>query len=337
MALVASAMAARRILGRDAAAGRGETAVVAAVWLGTPLLFYMYVSPPFSHACSAFAVAAFVLAWLHVRGTWSTSGLVLLGVLGALMTMVREQDLFFAVGPALDFLWTLARGASTGAAGRARRPTASLIASAAVGVAAAAVAFLPQALAYLALNGRVGPSQVVARKMYWTSPHALQVMFSPAHGLFFWTPLALIALAGVVVIAARGGDRRRLAAALLVMFAFQVYVSGCVDSWSAAGAFGHRRFVGTTVILVTGLAALAQRVAGRPARLGLAAAVALCAWWNLALIVQFGTGLMNRQQLELGRNARLAFIDVPARIPSLTWRYLFDRASFYAAPGGGER
>src|SRR4029078_1606234 len=30
-----------------------------AVWFGTPLLFYMYVAPPFSHACSAFAVAAF--------------------------------------------------------------------------------------------------------------------------------------------------------------------------------------------------------------------------------------------------------------------------------------
>ena len=29
-----------------------------AVWLGTPLLFYMYLAPPFSHACSAFAVAA---------------------------------------------------------------------------------------------------------------------------------------------------------------------------------------------------------------------------------------------------------------------------------------
>ena len=58
---------------------------------------------------------------------------------------------------------------------------------------------------------------------------------------------------------------------------------------------------------------------------------------NLALIVQFGTGVMNRQHLELGRNARMAFIEVPARLPGLAWRYLFDRASFYAPPGGGER
>ena len=42
-----------------------------AVWLGTPLLFYMYVAPPFSHACSAFTVALFTYTWLRVRETWS--------------------------------------------------------------------------------------------------------------------------------------------------------------------------------------------------------------------------------------------------------------------------
>ena len=29
-----------------------------AVWIGTPLFFYMYIAPPMSHACSAFAVGA---------------------------------------------------------------------------------------------------------------------------------------------------------------------------------------------------------------------------------------------------------------------------------------
>ncbi len=340
MALILSTMAARRVVGADGradATGRTEAAVVLAVWLGTPLLFYMYVSPPFSHACSAFAVAAFVLAWLHVRERWSTRGFVLLGVLAALMAMVREQDLFFVVGPVLDFAVTLVRSRPLSAAGKRARSTGALLAGAAAGVAAAAVAYLPQALAYLALNGRVGPSQIVARKMYWSAPHALQVMFSPEHGLFFWTPLALLALAGIAAIAAKGGDRGRIAVALAVMFAAQVYVSGSVESWSAAGAFGHRRFVGTTVILLVGLTALARMPVRRPGRIGLAAVVALCVWWNLALIVQFGTGLMDRQRLEPARNARLAFVEVPAKLPGLAWRYLFDRASFYAAPDGGER
>lgn len=63
-ALLLSIGAARRITG---------TGVLAAVivWLGTPVLFYMYVAPPMSHAGSAFAVALFVIVWLHIRKKWS--------------------------------------------------------------------------------------------------------------------------------------------------------------------------------------------------------------------------------------------------------------------------
>jgi hypothetical protein len=332
MALALSALATRKALSPNGTTAGGETAAVLAVWIGTPLLFYMYVSPPFSHACSAFAVAAFVLAWLHVRDRWSVRGLAGLGLLAALMTMVREQDAFFIIGPGLDFGWSLLHRPPAAGRDGARRSSASMLAGALAGTVAFAVAFLPQALAYLALNGRIGPSQVVARKMYWAAPHALQVVFSPANGLFFWTPLALLAVCGLVLASRTPGDRRRMTVAFLAMFALQVYVSGAVDSWSAAGAFGHRRFVGTTVILVVGLASLARQATPGWRRLALGAAVVLCVWWNLALMVQFGTGAMNRQHLELGRNARMAFIDVPARLPGLVQRYLFDRASFYAAP-----
>ncbi len=61
----------------------------------------------------------------------------------------------------------------------------------------------------------------------------------------------------------------------------------------------------------------------------------LCVWWNLALIALFGTGLMNRQRLELGRNAYDAFVTVPRMAPELAYRYFVNRESYYrAAPGG---
>ncbi len=100
-ALLLSAYAASRIVGGGTGL-RPCLAAVIAVWLGTPLLFYMYIAPGFSHACSAFAVAAFVVAWLRVRRDWSWPGVAALGALAALMGMVREQDVFIAVGPALD-------------------------------------------------------------------------------------------------------------------------------------------------------------------------------------------------------------------------------------------
>jgi hypothetical protein len=100
-AIVLSIAAARRLVSSHAFSSG------LAVWFGTPLLFYMYVAPPFSHACSAFAVALFVTVWLKVRQTWTVGGALALGLAAALMAMVREQDLFCALGPAVDFALAL--------------------------------------------------------------------------------------------------------------------------------------------------------------------------------------------------------------------------------------
>jgi hypothetical protein len=120
------------------------------------------------------------------------------------------------------------------------------------------------------------------------------------------------------------------------MLAAQVYLLGALDSWSAAGAFGQRRFVGATILFVIGLAALFSRLApGWPRALAGCAAV-VCVYWNLALIAQFGAGLMSRQRLEPAKNAYDAFVTVPAMAPDLAYRYLFDRSSFYGRPPAGE-
>ena len=303
--------------------GRGVPAAIV-VWLGTPLAFYMYVAPPMSHAASAFAVAAFVLIWITVRDTWHPRGVACLGAAAALMAMVREQDAFFVAGPLIDFAWTLAS--------RPRR-LAPLLVAAAAGAAAGAIAFLPQALAYLALNGHVGPSRLVARKMTWSAPHALEVLASPAHGLFVWTPLALIALVGLVALAVRlSGTTGALGAGLVVAAACQVYVAGSVESWTVAGAFGQRRFVSLTALLVIGVAAVLAAVRGQRWRAAAASLVfGATIWWNVALIVQFGAGLMDRQRLQPARIAYNTFVVVPRALPGLAWRYLFDRASFYEA------
>jgi hypothetical protein len=159
-----------------------EAAPAFAVWVGTPLLFYMYVAPPFAHAASAFVVAAFVSTWLSVRGRWSIPGVTALGALAALMAMVREQDLFLAAGPAVDFAWSAWADLRERATGPAARDRPRYLASAVAGSGAFVLVFIPQAIAYLVLNGRLGPSTLVGRKMTWTAPHALQVLASRSTG-----------------------------------------------------------------------------------------------------------------------------------------------------------
>ena len=52
-------------------------------------------------------MALFVTVWLHVRREWSASGTFLLGVCAALLAMIREQDIFIALGPLFDFALAL--------------------------------------------------------------------------------------------------------------------------------------------------------------------------------------------------------------------------------------
>ena len=336
--IVLAIIAARRLVAAHAFSS------ALAVWLGTPLLFYMYIAPPFSHACSAFAVALFVIVWLNMRQTWSVAGAVALGITGALMAMVREQDIFFTLGPAVDFALAMVKGIrhkgqGTAATAREHGKMRDTALAAFAGCVAFALAYLPQLIAYQALNGFPRPSPLVSRKMFWDSPHALQVLFDAEHGFLFWTPLAVLAFAGLILMtiepnrsaaeSAEAADTRRIGACMLLMVGLQVYVSGAVASWTVAGAFGQRRFVSVTMFLVVGLAALRQWIRGDAMRILTNVAIVVCVWWNLALIAEFGTSMMDRQRLNLRQNAYDAFVTLPRMAPRLVYRYFAERASFY--------
>jgi hypothetical protein len=310
-----------------------------AVAIGTPLAFYMYVAPGFSHACSAFAVSLFLYVWLRVRDRWTPAGAMALGLTGALMAIVREQDVFFVAGPALDFCRFARETIFADDANARKAPRGKIFTAAAVGCVAFAVGYAPQLAAYQALNGHPSPTELVSRKMSWTAPHFFDVMFSPEHGLFVWTPLALLGVVGLAAMAAgRSASRHRdtawVGALALLMVILQAYISGSVESWTVAGSFGQRRFVALTPLIALGLAAgwsaVSQRASlWRATSLGL---VGIAIWWQIGLMAQFGMHTMDRQRMSPRDNARVTFLELPIEIPSIVWRYLTDRKSFIAQP-----
>jgi hypothetical protein len=303
-------------LRRFGAADEGmATLAVAGLWLATPLLYYMTIGPAFSHASSVFAVA--LVVWLSLRAAarerttaldWAAAGAAV-----GLAALVREQDGLYGLLPG---------GLLLVEAWRSRRPGDALAKAVALGGAAFAC-FVPQLLAYRVLNGHYGPSHLVARKMTWTSPHFLAVLFDPGHGLFLWSPLLLVATLGLLLPFDRGRGPTR--AVLALAFLVQVWINGAVESWSQAGAFGSRRFVSATPVLAFGLAAalawLRPRLGGR----ALAAALAVCVWWNASLMVQFGLKLMDRQRLEWPRVAVNQLSEVPPRLGHSLWLFFTDR------------
>jgi hypothetical protein len=158
----------------------------------------------------------------------------------------------------------------------------------------------------------------------------LEVLFSPQHGLFFWSPILLLFLVGGFLLFRRD---RGAALVLAVGFLLQVYISGAVDSWTQAGAFGSRRFLGTTVMFAVWGAFLFHRLIPRMRRVGVAAIAAFFILWNVSLMIQFGLGLMDRQRLVWRDVVHNHIYEVPPRLASVVSRYLKARDKI---PGSGE-
>ena len=289
------------------------TLAVATLWLGTPVFYYMTLAPAFSHAASLFMVALVLWLWLRARSRTAAAAWewAAVGAAGGAAGLVREQDLLFLAVPAADLAWQALRG---GGRARALRGLGFL-------GAAAVLAFAPQLLAYRAVNGSFGPSHLVARKMSYLSPHFFQVLFDPGHGLFAWSPILLVAAAGLLLAARRGAGAGLLLAGALLL---QVWINGAVESWTQAGAFGSRRFVSSTPVFAWGLAAVLEAALPRMGRAAVACAL-LVAWWNVSLMVQFGLRLMDRQRLEWPRVAVNQVTQVPPRLARAAWLFLTDR------------
>jgi hypothetical protein len=295
---------------------RAAALSVGALALGTPVLYYLTLAAGFSHAPSLAVVAA--LVWLTAWARRETAGGPLwawgtVGAAGGVAALVREQDGLFLVIPALVLVFDA----------WPRRQLGTALVRGAVMGAAALLAFVPQLLAYRAMNGRFGPSRLVTRKMSWSSPHALEVLFDPGHGLFLWSPLLLLAALGLVLLCVK--RREVFSAALLGALVGQVWINGAVESWHLAGAFGSRRFVASTVLFAWGLTALCLAARPRVSAPLCAAVLAVFVWWNLSLMVQFGLKLMDRQGLEWPRVAVNQVTEVPPRLGRVAWLFFTDR------------
>jgi hypothetical protein len=243
-----------------------------AVWLASSSVYYSVVSPTYSHAASMLSVSGFWLAWIVTRDRHDLRRYALVGALAGVAALMRWQDAMLIAVPAWDAVrrWrdgvprTIARLAAAGAAG--------------------ALAFVPQSIVWLRLYRHPLTIPQGSTFMHWTSPALWQVLFSDNHGLFSWTPVLVLAIAGIFVLARRSpGVAVVIGAFLLVSW----YVNAAAADWWAGEAFGARRFVACFPVFVIGLAALFDRWRDRP-RVMIAITAGFVAYTFL-LLVQYQT------------------------------------------------
>ncbi len=266
---------------------RRWTGVWAATWaviacaLASPVVFYTYVSPPWSHGPGLCITALFIWYWLRTRPAPTVRQWVMLAVLGGLMALCREQLGLWLLLPALDAVVAYGHALRT----HDRSQLWQLVRQHALFSLVLALVLVPQFLSYHALTGAYHPSNHVAGKLQagWWSPHFLDTLIDPQHGAFLWTPVWLLGVLGLGWFWRRD---RRMTIMMLVALLAQVYINGSLGpTWHLAGSFGFRRLIEATPVFALGLACLIEGL--RPPRPLVGLVCALLVAWNLGLIVQW--------------------------------------------------
>jgi hypothetical protein len=295
------------------------------IWGASALPVYMYFNPAWSHAHSTFAVALFLWYWERTHGSRTPIQWILLGLIAGLMVDVYFINGVFLVLPLVESLiayWNFLKARDYSASGL-------LLGMNSCFLVAVVLAFIPTLITrYIIFGGALRFGSYTALSWDWSAPNWRSVLFSSEHGLFSWTPILALAIAGLFL-APRAA--RSLALFLALVAAGFYYVISSYPYWHGMASFGNRFFISLTPVFIFGLALLLERSTGffrSPNRAFAVTSVLLLLFivWNLGFIFQWGAHLISpRGPVSFSQVAYNQFFVVPRQISSDLQRYLFKR------------
>ncbi len=221
-----------------------------ALALGTNLFHYGTYDNTFSHVYAFFAAAlclSRIPRWYEQPSTRRT--LALAGG-AALVTLVRPTDTILLLFAPLCGVVSVATASTRLRWLRAHLEDVvlgSLVYLALVGL---------QLLYWKHVTDHWIVFSYTGERFDFAHPEVTNVLFSIRKGLFFWSPLLLLATIGFAWTAARARDY--LLPSLLVL-PLSVFIVASWYDWAYGGSFGHRAFVEMLPVFAIGLASLMQK------------------------------------------------------------------------------
>jgi hypothetical protein len=236
----------RRVLERRFSPGVVLATLVCTTW-GTNLFHYGTFDATYSHVYAFFLCAALLELGPRWLETPSAGRSVLLGSLVAVIVLVRHINVLLPMGLACYGVRDIqtARHRLTWIRAHVREVSLALF--------VAALGVVPQLLVYYQATGHwIVSSYGSARGFNFAAPRILDVLVSPSKGLFFWSPVLMFSLLGVVVM-------RRLAPEfilpILLVIPAQVYLVASWYDWQFGASFGHRGFTDFLPLFAVAMAA----------------------------------------------------------------------------------
>jgi hypothetical protein len=293
--------------------------VVILVFAGTNLFYYGLEDPLMSHVYSFFLCSLFLFAVHKYFESGKFRYFLLLGFTGALGTLIRPTNI---VVLALLFLWNVDSFSSF--VSRVRETMSLRNVSALIVIST--LVFLPQVMYWKYAYGHYLEYTYTGETFSnWSRPKLPEVWFSTLNGLFLYSPLYLVVVAGMGYMIFS-----RIRNGLLVAFVFLLvsYLCGSWWCWYFACSYGQRSFIDFLPLFAIPLGYLVSRVADTWKEIPRAVfmiAVFAMAWYNIRMSVSFNHCFYGSvwDWNEFGRQAEKAGLYKPGE-KNLTFQNDFE-------------
>ncbi|MFC1711918.1 hypothetical protein ACFLZ1_05055 [Patescibacteria group bacterium] len=207
------------------------------IWLASNLFFYTTLDPLNSHSASFFMSSIF-LYLLFGKGKKTNATYFLLGIIVALLGLIRIQNLIFVVPVLLGKVRNL----------KVWFKTKIYFALALV------IGFLPQLWLWNFLYGEYkSPYLAIGHSFNWLKPNIFLVLFSNNNGLFYFSPVLFFTIIGLLLLYKK---QAYIVVSGILLFLIQLYIISSWSVWWGGASYGNRMFISLMPFFMLGMANL---------------------------------------------------------------------------------
>lgn len=245
---------------------------------GTNLFHYASYDAGFSHVYSYAVLNLFLyyLCWYEERDKTEKNTPLhtcVFGILAGVIFLIRNVNIIFV-------LTYILYGVRDWSSLKERAVTVLKPARVLPIVGAGIITILPQMFYWHAATGHwflysYGSNE----SFFWLKPEMINFLFSVRKGLFFWSPILFVSMAGIVY---AYKNRSKLYTGSVLFLILILYISAAWWCWYYGGSYGQRVVVDFMCIFAVGMAALLDGPCRkrRPLRVMVYGYCGLCVVWN---------------------------------------------------------
>lgn len=244
------------------------------VLLASSLFFYQTFDLFWAHNIAFCCAAIVYYLTRNIERLPGVASWVLIGFFSGLLVISRYASAVLLFYPALALTALVLRDRS--------RVRGALLG----GIAFLAVAAL-QLIAWKIVYGEylVNPYDVYNVRFNWASPHLLEILISPYHGLFYWHPVTLVGSIAFIIFLLKAPVDKGTKIGLTLALLFTYYVNAAWGCWYYGYAFGSRAFDGVVLVWMLGVAYLLELLRCREYNFNaLVLVLLMLALWNVNLM-----------------------------------------------------